>query len=291
MKNSKVKALLAAVMSLAIIGSTSLFASAATTAEDWDEDAPFADGTLSLTNGDTATYQTPITGAFDISFDVTFADTNESTLVFKLRTPTNPENMIFGRIKGVNNASLVETQFMDEGNWGQEVIASPDRSWVQEVGQEVTVSLTRAADADVAHLLVTKKGDATKKVIDADLNFAAMDAEGFFDSTNPDDEEYPYTGLEFSFQDEGAQPIEVSNISISSDWEAPVVVTTTTAGAATTTAGAATTTAAGTTAAGTTAAATTAKNPGTGSALPLSVAGLTVVAAAALFVFGSRKSK
>lgn len=266
MKNSKVKALLAAVMSLAIIGSTSLFASAATTAEDWDEDAPFADGTLSLTNGDTATYQTPITGAFDISFDVTFADTNESTLVFKLRTPTNPENMIFGRIKGVNNASLVETQFMDEGNWGQEVIASPDRSWVQEVGQEVTVSLTRAADADVAHLLVTKKGDATKKVIDADLNFAAMDAEGFFDSTNPDDEEYPYTGLEFSFQDEGAQPIEVSNISISSDWEAPVVVTTTTA-------------------------ATTAKNPGTGSALPLSVAGLTVVAAAALFVFGSRKSK
>ena len=293
MKNSKIKVLLAGAMSLALLGSMNAFAADA----DWDVD----DTVWTVNNGvytkeadkndgsdNDIEYVEQISGAIDFSFDMKATasqnpDDQTSSLKLVLRNADN--NQLFFRIRTTMEGKVrIERQVLVNGKkWDPSsplVNGKKDNNaeWSETSPAEVTVNFKRAAGSDTAVLTLKDKASGTVLATDT-VTHEVLTGANFYDKITEDKEGNKGAVILSLGTDGMNDKIVVSNLQLTAATPLKEGATTAAGGTGTTAAG------------GSNSAATTAKNPTTGSALPLSAAGLTVVAAAALFVLRSRKSK
>lgn len=226
MKKRIMQTVIAAMASACMLTAMGGVASAAPTSADaWDIDTNewkvSDDGGLTLektgNGGDAAdnVLMYNFTGAFEISYDVEFAHTADivDSNTLTLRLPANPEVKVFIRIQGCNNGALIKGQLYNgaDGSW---TTLFGDDNWIQEVGQNLSVSLTHADGADSMTFLA-KAGD--KEILKADITHDLLKNDNFYAFTkeDPENPDNNINGMELRLGgDAGDGRFTLSNISV-----------------------------------------------------------------------------
>lgn len=163
---------------------------APSSAADWDMDTDEwtagTTGGFSLEKigsaGDSADniFKKSITGAFDISYDVTFAHTADivDSHTISLRIPTSPEVKLFIRVQGCNGSAIIKGQVLVEGSW---ITLFGDDNWISDAGQNLSVTMSRAKGSDFMTFTV-KSGSTVLRT--AEVTHDKMKASNFWDFKN-----------------------------------------------------------------------------------------------------------
>lgn len=194
-----------------------------TSLEDWlqiDEDEWTVTGDVNptfqrneyLLGGGEIIYAKPISGAFSISFNLAYGDSTDfsNTLAFKLRRPTSPEILLFGRVKCSNGDYALEVQAND-GSW-VDLVRLPDWLRPDPKPNALNFSLTHNEGEETITLTLSETGNPSNVIFTQTFTYSAFTEEGFFNYTDDS-----VRGLEFSFLGEGEKTnFEMSNILIAS---------------------------------------------------------------------------
>ena len=165
------------------------------------------------------TYLTPINGqnGFKVSFDISFLSTETSSCSIKLRIPTEQEIMLFARVKGDNNQTILEAQAYDasaENEWTGSLLSSAASRWTANNGT-VTVHLERQAMSEELHFYAVDK-QSGETLIDERFANERLSAARFLD----------YRNLEWIFgTDAGSPGFRIKNFAVEAFAADPVALT------------------------------------------------------------------
>lgn len=170
-----------------------------------------------------AVYLSPIRGAegFQISFDISFDNTQTSSCCIKLRVPTAEEIYLFARVKGANNQTLLEAQSYDstaEIQWSSSLLSADASRWHNNNGV-VTVLLERQAMSEELHFSATDKASG-EVLIDETFSSPVLNAADYLDYNNlewifsADEDSSTFKIYDFAVNTYPADPVAVETLEI-----------------------------------------------------------------------------
>ena len=150
-------------------------------------------------------YGRPMTGSFDITFDISINTAKRTIPRFYLRLPIEdaPKILISFQFEGGKFLPMAQITYPGSHNQWADMIPG---LWIEDVGTEVTVRLSRAAGTNIIAMNIFKKGSKTP-IKSINVKHSKASAAGFYDFTDLE-----FGGIEWGFEVAGDGLFSINNV-------------------------------------------------------------------------------